>query len=173
MPVRLALHNPPNAAASQAGAVPEPPKTAARQAAAVPESPKAAARQAAALPETGNNIVASDGICESCDRAHFSSALDAIMHDLTLRRGDVVMARDGARVFGGARRLPYLAADFSDFRKSQLLDGKERSLIDSTLGLTSRAEILRAFLLRPRLHGPLNGRKAVLSEAEPAARTIR
>ena len=83
--------------------------------------------------------------CAACDAARFGSPLEAILHDITLRAGDTVMMRMGAVVFHGAKRLPYTAADFTDFRQSSLLTKKERRQIDDALGLTRSADAWRVF----------------------------
>jgi hypothetical protein len=83
--------------------------------------------------------------CANCELARYGSALEAILHDETLRPGDTVMMSFGAMVFQGGEHPPYTAADFTDFRKSTLLTKKERKLIDDELGLTRRAELMRDF----------------------------
>ena len=79
------------------------------------------------------------------DAARFSSPLEAILHDITLRAGDTVMMRMGAVVFHGAKHPPYTAADFTDFRQSTLLTKNERRQIDDALGLTRSADAWRVF----------------------------
>ncbi|MFI4995078.1 MAG: hypothetical protein ACHQAQ_04760 [Hyphomicrobiales bacterium] len=85
------------------------------------------------------------GICSGCSKARYSSPLEAILNDKTLRAGDTVMMTMGAVVFRGAKRLPYTAADFMDFRQSTLLTKKERRQIDDALGLTRSVDALRVF----------------------------
>ncbi len=85
------------------------------------------------------------GECRSCELARYSSPLDAILNDKSLRPGDTVMMSMGAVVFRGADHLPYTAADFTDFRQAKLLTKKERLLIDADLGLSLRANAMRGF----------------------------
>jgi hypothetical protein len=88
--------------------------------------------------------------CANCEIARFGSPLEAILHDKTLRAGDIVMMGFGAMVFLGGEHLPYTRTDFSDFRKSNLLTQKERKLIDDDLGLSRRAELMRNFMSKAR-----------------------
>ncbi|MFI5014646.1 MAG: hypothetical protein ACHQAY_20110 [Hyphomicrobiales bacterium] len=174
-------------------------QSAALRAGAVPRSatlPKSAAlRQMRAwpnmmharLPAPGRHPVAAgkrvapaepeQAVCRSCDQARYTSPLEAILADMTLRAGDTIITKVGARVFRGAKRPPYSEADFMDFRESTLLTKAERRQIDSALGLTRRGEALQAF--EDRLGAPqasLRPGKAqgtLLSSPQPLTRAIR
>lgn len=50
----------------------------------------------------------------TCRPVGATASTSALLTDMTLRRGDVVMTRVGARHFDGAARLPYRPAHFSD-----------------------------------------------------------
>ena len=50
----------------------------------------------------------------------------ALMRDPTLRRGDVVVLRDGPKVFKGGRTMPHRLSDFEDVRRTRLVGAKTR-----------------------------------------------
>lgn len=54
-----------------------------------------------------------DSAC-TCHGAGHATPASAVMTDLTLRRGDIVVSRMGFRHFDGASRLPYRVRNFSD-----------------------------------------------------------
>jgi hypothetical protein len=99
----------------------------------------------------GSHTGAEDVHCAACNQQEWSSPLEAILNDITLRAGDAVVMRTGAKVFRGAKNIPYNLADFMDFRDSTMLTKKERHEIDSALGLTQTAETLRVF--ESKVHG--------------------
>jgi len=96
-----------------------------------PERRAVAARRSPAVSEPTT--------CATCEATRFSSPLDAILRDPTLRAGDIVMTNKGAMVFRGANHLPHTAGDFTDFRQSTLLTKEERRRIDDAVGPTADA----------------------------------
>jgi hypothetical protein len=54
----------------------------------------------------------------SCHSGAEESPASAILHDPTLRRGDVVMTTHGVEVFRGGGRFPYSARDFHPLRQT-------------------------------------------------------
>src|SRR3954470_24459567 len=50
----------------------------------------------------------------------------ALMRDPTLRRGDVVVLRDGPKVFKGGRATPHRLSDFEDVTRTKLVGAKTR-----------------------------------------------
>ncbi|SEC41750.1 hypothetical protein SAMN05444161_1098 [Rhizobiales bacterium GAS191] len=84
--------------------------------------------------------------CPGCGEAHYASPIEAILNDQTLRAGDTVMLKAGAKVFrGGGKHMPYTPDDFVDFRSTSLLTKLERRQIDAALGLTQKSQALQAF----------------------------
>jgi hypothetical protein len=89
--------------------------------------------------------------CTGCVELHYATPIEAILNDVTLRSGDTVMLKAGARVFRGGKRLPYTPDDFIDFRSGSFLTKLERQQIDTALGLTQRAQVLQAFQAKARV----------------------
>jgi hypothetical protein len=72
-------------------------------------------RLAASLRRRGET--ASDKSC-SCHSGAEEPPASAVLHDPTLRRGDIVMTTHGVEVFRGGGRLPYSARDFRPLRQT-------------------------------------------------------
>jgi hypothetical protein len=125
-----------------------------------------------------SSVAPDSGTCSGCGKARYSSPLEAILNDKTLRAGDTVMMTMGAVVFRGSKRLPYTAADFMDFRQSTLLTKKERRQIDDALGLTRSVDALRVFGSKVRTSQAFpdparpQAMRAFFPISQPAAQTV-
>jgi len=53
----------------------------------------------------------------------------ALLQDATLRPGDVVVFRDGPKVFKGGRDLPHAVADFESLERSRLVSKAARKMV--------------------------------------------
>ncbi|WP_342362140.1 DUF2865 domain-containing protein [Terrarubrum flagellatum] len=69
----------------------------------------------------------------------------SIMRDTTLRPGDTVVTGERAVVFNGATSWPYRPSDFSDFRVSGRLNAAQKREIDSRVGVTYAANLLKPY----------------------------
>jgi hypothetical protein len=75
----------------------------------------------------------------------------ALLHDQTLKAGDVVVFADGPKVFKGRSRAPYQVSDFEDVLHSRAVSKKvQRQLLAMTGHLAKPADELRQYATLPR-----------------------
>jgi len=78
------------------------------------------------LPRRGEGKAESPKPIKIVPREAGSDPAGQILHDATLRRGDIVVLPGGAKVFKGGRAAPYRLSDFEAVRSSKLLEDKTR-----------------------------------------------
>jgi hypothetical protein len=78
------------------------------------------------LPRRGEGKAESPKPSKIVPREPGSDPAGQILHDATLRRGDIVVLPGGAKVFKGGRAAPYRLSDFEAVRSSKLLEDKTR-----------------------------------------------
>ncbi|WP_349368375.1 DUF2865 domain-containing protein [Salinarimonas sp.] len=101
------------------------------------------------LPMAQAYTTAIDGTC-SCQgpNRRVADRLD-IRHDMTLRRGDIVVTREGPLVYRGRDGQPEELAEFRPFGEAEIA-GSLRAKADARLGVSFRKEIAREFLAETR-----------------------
>lgn len=68
-----------------------------------------------------------------------------IRHDMTLRRGDIIVTKEGPLVYRGRDGQPEELAEFRPFGEAQIA-GSLREKADARLGVSFRKEVAREFL---------------------------
>ncbi|MGU3538372.1 hypothetical protein [Methylobacterium sp. A54F] len=99
-----------------------------------------------------------------------AGAAAALMRDETLRPGDIVVLKDGARVFSGsARDKVHAMRDFEPAERSPYLDRKTRRLLAAMITPVGAlpAEEARRMIARLKRNAP-----AKIDAAEPAAEQV-
>ena len=71
----------------------------------------------------------------------------SIFHDPTLRAGDTVVTGERAVVFNGSSSWPLKPKDFSDFSASTRLTKAERRNVDSLVGVSYAANLLKPYAI--------------------------
>jgi hypothetical protein len=71
----------------------------------------------------------------SCEGGPTQAKRVSILKDMTLKKGDVVVLAEGAKVFDGAERWPYKRRDFSDLKSSKTLGVVAQKQIERVVGL--------------------------------------
>ncbi|MBN9062278.1 MAG: DUF2865 domain-containing protein [Rhizobiales bacterium] len=97
----------------------------------------------AALPAAFAYRAARSSSC-SC-KSGVTPARLSIFIDPTLRPGDAVVTEDGAKVFDGSGSWPRKPSDFTDFAASKRLTNADRKKIDSLVGVTYAANLLKPY----------------------------
>jgi hypothetical protein len=78
----------------------------------------------------------------------------ALLHDATLRKGDIVIMADGPKVFTGKAGEQHRAGEFEDASRSSTLDRKTRQLLAAMVRPVGAmpAEEARKYLAKLRIH---------------------
>jgi len=115
-----------------------------------------------ALPNAFRYRKAYDRTCR-CNSMGSTQTTAAIIRDFTLRRGDVVMTKLGARYFEGSQQFPYRPYAFSD-AVARLETAKERQQVRAMEVASLRG------ILSPEAHASLRQRiQVAMREADRAA----
>jgi hypothetical protein len=84
------------------------------------------------------------------DRAYLTNPAAALLQDETLRKGDIVVLRDGPKVFMGATQAVHRAVDFQDARHSRAISSDLRKRL---FAMTTPIGALPADEARKRVSG--------------------
>ena len=100
----------------------------------------------------------------SCQGPDNIARATPILLDPTLRRGDVVIDREGAaQVYAGSGQVPHSPRAFAEYRRSRALGRTARAQVDRLVGTSQRAALARDYQRRTRI------REASLGEVRAPA----
>src|SRR5689334_6431847 len=89
-------------------------------------SPSPVQKRRTREPTAGKEKVRDEGKTKLAPREPGGDPVAALMKDPTLRRGDVVVLRDGPKVFKGGWTMPHRLSDFEDVRRARLVGSQTR-----------------------------------------------
>jgi hypothetical protein len=79
----------------------------------------------------------------ACARPRTGAQTVSVLKDFTLRAGDAVVVNGRPRIFNGSSSYPFTAANFRDFRSSNLVSEAARRQLDQTVGVSRRERLQR------------------------------
>jgi hypothetical protein len=103
----------------------------------------------------------------ACARPRNGAQTVSLLKDFTLRAGDAVVINGRPRVFNGSTSYPFTAANFRDFRSSNLVSDSARKQLDQAVGVSRRERLQREVRQMARV------REANATETNRAVDVIR
>ncbi|MGL4437638.1 MAG: DUF2865 domain-containing protein [Bosea sp. (in: a-proteobacteria)] len=79
----------------------------------------------------------------ACARPRTGTQSVSLLKDFTLRAGDAVVINGRPRIFSGSSSYPFTAANFRDFRSSNIVSEAARKQLDQAVGVSRRERLQR------------------------------
>lgn len=87
----------------------------------------------------------------ACARPRTGAQTVSLLKDFTLRAGDAVVINGRPRVFSGSSSYPFTAANFRDFRSSNVVSSTARKQMDDLVGVSRQERLQREVRQASRL----------------------